>query len=604
MGLTVSKSAIEWPLRLAILVSLCACMDSPRNGLKLNLPGDSFKFSGQVVNASDSLKLTVKDQHDGSWDTIATATAGTTGNNDGRLTWFAFNNNNAKIPFGISASTRKYWRKASTSGTQRRIKAELVGSSAQQGDLHTFDTDADACMNQQSTGQDVINNCQSSSSPIASVLANCGKRDQVCCAAEDIEAVKRCDHGANCDTLVNTCSIGAGGLNQQCNADGTCSTNLACFNNSCVNIVENTPITTMELVIHTCNSANAQTKARKFVVVDTGTRYLLDHPGTDTGAPNSEDTWGISIPGVNRLGDLRGITLKLADQTTDGWCFDRVDLVVNGTRVFRKSFNPGVNLDSDGGDRVIEKTVARDDELRTAFAALNRDAMCALPAGITFAQIQHTVEGSMGHLFDVSQLDWVDQMSNADDFDAWWGDEGSVTVSRVNNDSADIAVRFRAREETSIFEFEGTVTAHIRLGFTCDWQVLEQTCDSGGCDLKNCSTDFHIGADLTSLSVDADSVLDGLFNGTLSALGEWALEGSLEARLRSFQGYDDYFEHAQDLVCAETLATDLVCDQGGELCGCPKSTVGTSEVTHNWANFGQSSINVAALPIPIPMCQR
>ena len=598
-------SSAQWKLGLsvcaaAVAVSLLGCMDSPRNRQKLDTPSQTFKFSGQVVNPGETVKMTVMDQSDGSWDTNVTTTAATKGTSDGTFTWFAFNAD-AKLPFGPTKPSWKYWRKTTTaSGSQRRIAADIAGYSTNQGDLHTFDLDADACMQQQTTGQGVINNCRSANSPIATVVANCGKSSQVCCLANEINCGKRCDHGHNCNLDTNLCTTPSGTKGLRCNGDATCAPGLACFHDTCVDSIENTPIIAMHLQVHTCDQANAQTKSNKFVVVDTGTPFFLDHPGSDTGFPGSTDTWGISVPGVKALGDLRGIALRLAGSTADqrdGWCFDRATLVVNGTTVFTKDFPGGVVLDLDNG--VVDQIVASDLELRNAFAGLDHARTCGLPSLISFNTLGRTVEGVMGNVFVQANLG----MRSVGASRVYWGDDGGARVTKVDENTVSIVTKFRADKDAAIFTIDGHARANIRLKFTSNEDRAEAIPVADGYVLKNCSASF--GVDVTAdAQFDAKSILWDVFDEVFSGLGEDGLQSALDSQLNNFTTFGDV-ERAQQALCVLNTASFPICDDLGKVCGAPVITIkgDSGLIDFDWSRMGPYTVDVAgALAQLMPMC--
>ena len=159
---------------------LVGCMSNPRNGSTLGAPNEPILFNGLVPNAADSVTFKVRDQSDGSLDALVTATADTEVYiNDGFLDWFLFEAT-PSLPYG--AGSMKYWRSATRLvGSQPRMAADVVGTSAAQGNLFSFDVDATACVLLQPTGQEVVNNCRSVNSPVATLYANCGNMDQPCC---------------------------------------------------------------------------------------------------------------------------------------------------------------------------------------------------------------------------------------------------------------------------------------------------------------------------------------------------------------------------------------------------------------------------------------
>jgi hypothetical protein len=570
-------------------------MNHPRDNAVLPSPDATFNFGGFVTNPGESITLQIKDQSDGSWDTRTTTTSlgPSQGQSDGSLTWFQFGRDTT-LPYGSSSSQTKYWR-FSTAGFTRRMIADVRGVGASSGILASFDVGADACINAQTSGANILANCQSSNSPVARVIAPCGRQNAACCLAQGVSAANRCDHGFACNTSTNRCTITTGGLNEACNANGTCDNNgLACSAGTCKStLIERAPVLRAELVVHTCNTSSAPSSTLKSVRIK-DQEFFLDRPGTDT-VRNTDTTWGISPDDFDTLADLDRITLW--SEGDDAWCFDRVDLVVNGTRIFRKSFPNGVTIEGSGLQ--FQFTVANEQELRDAVLASNANTLCALPASLTFAAFTNLVTGKMGHIFGASRRNRTDLLEEARRFDAWWG-SGSATVTQLNSNTARINLGFRVRHDDS--GLEGTATVRLNAKFACDAEV-EQTgvCPVGSpceVDIDDCSNDFDDDLTIVSVSVDADTILP-LLNDIVEGFGVLSLYQAISNELSNFSSFEGIFNEAEAEVCDALDPSLLMCDQEGDLCGCPGLTMSSTGVTFDWTRFGPNNVNLNFVPTPL-----
>ncbi|MGZ3442032.1 MAG: hypothetical protein ACXVDD_21080 [Polyangia bacterium] len=192
--------------QLAALVAIAlvtGCMNGPRNGQTTANKGAPIVFAGYWSDPSTEVKLFVQNSASG-WDAIAHAPiyTGTSALKDNAGTdWYPFSVNDVVIP-------AQYWS-AGGRANVAHVKASINGVQ-----LTTFDVNADGCIQSalNTGGFQVIHDCRSSQSPVATINASCGAVDGDCCLGSPA-----CDSGNQCRH--NKCVVPCGQLNQGCCKD-------------------------------------------------------------------------------------------------------------------------------------------------------------------------------------------------------------------------------------------------------------------------------------------------------------------------------------------------------------------------------------------------
>ncbi len=571
---------LVWTALLAMTAA--ACMDRPRNNQVLSSPKATFQWSGWVVNPNETVTLKVKDQSDGSWDTRWNATTGTTGQTDGQLTWFPFSTSSTTLRYSTASSNRKYWRMISSQGSQRRMAADVKTTSPTRGDLFSFDADADSCITSQSTGMAIAGNCSSSSSPVATLIANCGKPDQACCLANGVGTIDRCDRGRNCDTSSLTCSIPAGGLHQACFADNTCNNStLECVDGLCRDMIQRAPVLTSKLVVHTCDKAYAGTHEEIWVRLRNDTFYL-DHPGRDADR-NQTDTWGLAIPDIHSVSDISGLTIG-TEQGEDSWCVDRVDLIVNGAKVFSKSYSGGIEI-RQVNDPIYpifpQLKVADETTIRDALDAADRTQVCTLPPSLSYADLESEIAGALGDKFARSRLNLT---SDDKKYNASWGNFSPI-VTREDSNTLKVAIKFRATAILTdpIPDFDITGDIEIKVSAQCSVEAQGWSNPNGTSGFSQCKPDFNSSAVLTKAVGIPDTgvpVLEDIVRWIASV----KIAGAAQKAVSQFPDLESYFDDAQAFACPFDVSHQL-CDPDGNVCSCPNINVGSSSIRLDWTSL-------------------
>jgi hypothetical protein len=376
---------------VALLWLASACVNTPRNGDEIGSARTPVQISGLASRPNVFLKYRML-KPTGGWQDLTNGTySGTSPITDAAgWKWYSFSHE------ALISSNANLWSSAPAVQGQRRIMGKFGVFDSQDGYLTTFDADAAECGN---NAKDrglfaVLNECASANSPTAQVFRKCGKADQDCCLAHNISSSKACDAGRRCDTS-NRCRIPSGGLNQVCNADNSCnSATLGCVAGTCRNTtIEYADLLTLDLEVRTCTDAAWARGARLSLDLGTGTKFQIHAPGTH-GGPGQTDTYGLRVPGVERLSDINRFWLYADGART---CIDRIRLYGNGVKVFEKTFSPAELLDPTYPFSYDVMTISRD-ELRGYWTGINSDPICRVPAQIGGPQLERSIVGAIGHV--------------------------------------------------------------------------------------------------------------------------------------------------------------------------------------------------------------
>ncbi len=470
MKFVIRKKSVMALGVLAAAQIFSGCMNSPRNGQEIT--SLSLPLNGYTIYPNDFVELDQWDWTKSQWVSLSQGVEpnGSSGIRDGAsMVWYAFQ---GTVPISNQSN---YWKSAPKVDDQRRIRTKLASYQWSAGYLMSYDTDADTCASQQAHGIAVANNCGSANYPAAEVFMPCGKLDQYCCIASDIEAKLRCDTGALCDGL--KCSIPAGGSNKPCNINGpACRGERACIDGICRNThIENLPVLTAELRVKTCNDTSwvSYGSGSNFSVGLGTTKTLVnnpDDPNDDQVVPANfyievpgkelqagrTDTFGLKLPKIKTVGDIKELRGTL---NAGAWCTDKIELLINGMVLFSKSYSPALKVSARYPTPTRTAFAIPQNELRTFWSQLDFATMCQAPASISGASIQRTITGILG-----DALKTTDDITNGD-FDKG----GSVTMSR------DDASTLRARAI-----YDATVNAGLEVDIqqTIDF-TLAPTCTNG-----------------------------------------------------------------------------------------------------------------------------
>jgi hypothetical protein len=532
---------------LAVLLAV-GCVNTPRNGVQHTSKRDRITFSGLTQAPSTFVDFRMKNFTNNVWTNIAQgATSGTSPNKDALgMNWYAFNQ---QVGMSTSASL---WKRASSLPGQRRVSAEIKASSSVDGNLYTFDTNADACGNaHESEGlMGVINNCASARSPSADVFVNCGRPNQDCCVAHNIAATAACDAGRRCDSA-SRCTILSGGKNQICNADNTCNGSpLSCIAGMCRDTtIEKTPLVSLDLRVRTCSDATKFSgNTANSIWVDLGTEtFYIEVPGNEL-QPGRTETFGLSPDGIAKVSDITELSIGVHTRDV---CFDSIELLANERVVFRKAWSPGHQLWTRYPRTTDHLTIPRD-ELRTFWTTIADPApFCSGPTRLSGGALSRRITGLLGHILKTNG-----EVSG--DFD----NGGSVTITRVDADTVNVRSRFDATKQVDPI---GRVTVQATTNFT-----LSFACTGGARCTNNvsCADAFAGTCQNSAINIDMSpidvSISGGLGYDIVNALTSGILDTLVELEARTAIN-----EQAGGL--ADTLDNALT-----GLDACPTITVGTT----------------------------
>jgi len=446
----------HWVLATLLLLVAAGCVNSPRNGEKMPARGGHYQLTGLTSQPNSFVTMRVKNQRTGAWANPGQGvTSGTSASTDAvGMKWYAYNERRT-----ISNDV-DHWRRAPSVGSQRRVSSDLRFIDATDGELHTFDTNADACGERfRSQGLlGVMNNCQSSNSPTATVFADCGKANQDCCIANDITAANRCDDGRLCGSS-NRCTIPSGGRDQPCDGDDGCgASTLTCITGMCRDrTIESLPLATLDLRVTTCNDSswNKQNSGSR-LTVNLGTDdFQIEVPGTEL-RNNTVDTFGLSPMDVTTLGDIRQLELEIYNRD---WCVSKVELIANGSDVvFSKSYSSPVHLLGTYPQHMRDWLTIPRDELRTFWTTRDSAPFCDAPAQMSGAAIERKIAGMIGQV-----------LLNSDDFTGDFDQGGGfVRFRRVDATTARLSARAHVSKVVNGIGNVGVdVEFSFTLGFVC-----------------------------------------------------------------------------------------------------------------------------------------
>jgi hypothetical protein len=211
-----------------VLLALCAmlvvfatqCLNHPRDGQTSASKSTAVAFDGFIPKPSTAVQIFVFNNSTGNFDPVAHApiVSDTNGYTDkAGTTWYAFSAS-VQLPSGSS-----YW--SIGTGLSNAAKVRVVAAG---GSLATFDVNADACMQAQTSGIAVLTNCHSDNSPTAVVNATCGGPGGDCCVG-----IPHCVYGANCGGN-GVCSAPCGGHGAACcEAAPGCDSTDQCTRGTC-----------------------------------------------------------------------------------------------------------------------------------------------------------------------------------------------------------------------------------------------------------------------------------------------------------------------------------------------------------------------------------
>ncbi|PHN03204.1 PLAT/LH2 domain-containing protein [Flavilitoribacter nigricans] len=165
---------------------------------------------------------------------------------------------------------------------------------------------------------------------------------------------------------------------------------------------ENMPVWRLQLRVHTANKENAGTDDEVYTQLTSAASslYYLDRAGDDR-ERNKVNTYEIVDPNIRTISDIK--MLKLTIKGSDGWCVDRIELLVNGVSapIFRKSISSGKWLDRGSGK--TPSLYISGSEMRRypawKYTSANR-AIWLPPSIIRRATLEAIVESYVGHMMN------------------------------------------------------------------------------------------------------------------------------------------------------------------------------------------------------------
>ncbi len=163
---------------------------------------------------------------------------------------------------------------------------------------------------------------------------------------------------------------------------------------------EDIPVWRLQLRVKTSNIKNANTDDAVYVQFrnNTSSIYYLDNGGDDR-EKHKTDTYDILDSNIKTIRDIQ--FLKLVIKGKNGWCIQKIELLVNGERtpVFQKSFGTCRWLDRDGGRSPA--LVVSGSSLRQSpswrHTSTNR-AIWLPPSIIKRSSLEKMVESYVGHM--------------------------------------------------------------------------------------------------------------------------------------------------------------------------------------------------------------
>jgi len=436
--------SMRWCLLPTAALFAAGCMDSPRNGQVVS-KRTPVALSGVTLQPDAFVAVQAFDFVQKRWEDLAQGVrSGTSPATDAAgHEWFMFEGS------FVLPQSPEYWQRQSAVGSQRRVIANVAGHNPAEGYLTTFDTDANPCIEQNwpSGLWTVMSNCGSGVTG-AFVSMNCGKADQDCCIAHNVGVASRCDNGRLCDSA-GFCSIPSGGLNQPCNANGSCNsgdTPLACVAGTCRDTtIEGLPLVTLDLRLTTCNDSGwLSNNSGSRLWVNLGTSdFFVEVPGAELG-PSTTSTFGISPARIKRLRDITKLDIGIRNRDL---CLTRAELLANNKVIFSKSFSPtefmrGTNPFHE------DHLVFSQDELRADWTVRSQNTHCTSPSRFSGVALERKITGLVGNAL-------ITSTQAKGDFD---GNGGRLRLTRLNASTVRATTRF---EGTKFIEGIGNVTADI-----------------------------------------------------------------------------------------------------------------------------------------------
>ena len=167
---------------------------------------------------------------------------------------------------------------------------------------------------------------------------------------------------------------------------------------------ENVPVWRLQLRIKTSNRENANTDSEVYAQFrnNTSSIYYLDNGGNDR-EKNKTDVYDILDPNIKTIRDIQ--FMKLVIKGKDGWCVEKIELIVNGINnpVFKKSFANCHWMDKDSG--ASPNLYISGSELRRASIwrhTTRNKAIWLPPSIIKRYTLEKMVESYVGHLMNAN----------------------------------------------------------------------------------------------------------------------------------------------------------------------------------------------------------
>ena len=158
----------------------------------------------------------------------------------------------------------------------------------------------------------------------------------------------------------------------------------------------------LQLRVKTSGYENANSDSELHVQFrnSTSSIYYLDKGGDDR-EKNQTDTYDILDPNIRTIRDIR--FMKLTIKENDGWCFSKIEILVNGAPipVFKKTYSDKKCIDKNGSQGAILRIAGSELRNSPTWKHSNRNKAIWLPPSIIKRiTLESMVESYVGHLMN------------------------------------------------------------------------------------------------------------------------------------------------------------------------------------------------------------
>lgn len=178
--------------------------------------------------------------------------------------------------------------------------------------------------------------------------------------------------------------------------------------------IEDVPVYRLQVVFTTANVEDAGTDDKVYIQLNSSMRpYYLDY-GIDDRERNTKKAYDILDPSIRHIRDIKH--LNITKMGTDGWAIAKVELRVNGDKVFEKSYSTPRNIDgNDGHQPTLNFTTS---QLRGSLWSFSQVPNIHIPPlTISKTDLVSMVEGFVGNY-----------IRYIPDATVNWGDKGGINT--------------------------------------------------------------------------------------------------------------------------------------------------------------------------------